>query len=38
MANTTVKYISFENLSTYDSKLKTYIDSEKTKSIKAIAV
>ena len=38
MADTTVKYISFDNLSKYDAKLKTYIDSDKTKSIKAIAV
>lgn len=35
---TTIKYISFNNLSTYDKKLKNYIDSEKTNSIKAIAV
>lgn len=31
-------YVSIENLKKYDGKLKTYIDSEKTKALKAIAV
>ena len=31
-------YVSIENLTRYDGKLKTYIDSEKTKALKALAV
>lgn len=36
MATTT--YVSLQNLQRYDSNLKTYIDSNKTKAIKAIAI
>ena len=31
-------YVSIENLTRYDTNLKTYIDSEKTKALKALAV
>lgn len=33
-----IKYITLENLQRYDTNIKTYVDSDKTKSIKAIAV
>lgn len=36
MAN--FKYVSLENLTRYDSNLKTYIDSDKTKALKALTV
>ena len=33
-----IKYVSLENLTRYDSNLKTYIDSDKTKALKALTV
>lgn len=33
-----VNYISLENLQRYDSNMKTYIDSSKTKALKAVAI
>ena len=33
-----IKYLNLENLTRYDSNLKTYIDSDKTKALKALTV
>lgn len=33
-----IKYVSLENLTRYDGNLKTYIDSDKTKALKALTV